>query len=103
MESILLLAHIEADGRLAKPALEALTTALALGGELTVGLVGAAAQAAADQIAGAGAARTLAVTGDAFAQPRYATDAAAAEALCRAAGATLVLAPSTSRWSRALP
>ena len=103
MESILLLAHLEADGRLAKPALEALSTALALGGELTVGLVGTAAQAAADQIAGAGAARILAVTGEAFAQPRYATDAAAAEALCRAANAKLVLAPSTSRWSRALP
>jgi electron transfer flavoprotein alpha subunit len=43
------------------------------------------------------------VTGEAFAQPRYATDAAAAEALCQAANATLVLAPSTSRWARALP
>jgi len=103
MESILLLAHVEADGQLAKPALEALAAALALGGELTVGLVGAGAQAAADQIAGAGAARILAVTGEAFTQPRYATDAAAAEALCRAADAKLVLAPSTSRWSRALP
>jgi electron transfer flavoprotein alpha subunit len=103
MESILLLAHVEADGKLAKPALEALAAALALSSELTVGLVGADAQAAADQIAGAGAVRFLAVTGDAFAQPRYATDAAAAEALCRAAGAKLVLAPSTSRWSRALP
>jgi electron transfer flavoprotein alpha subunit len=45
----------------------------------------------------------LAVTGEAFTQPRYATDAAAAEALCRAAGAPVVLAPSTSRWARALP
>ena len=103
MESILLLAHVEADGKLAKPALEALSAALALGGELTVGLVGGDAQAAADRIAGAGAARILAVTGEAFAQPRYATDAAAAEALCRAADAKIVLAPSTSRWSRALP
>ena len=102
MESILLLAHTEADGSLAKPALEALTTALALGGPLTVGLVGGDVQAAAAQIAGAGA-RLLAVTGEAFTQARYATDAAAAEALCRAAGAALVLAPSTSRWSRALP
>ena len=111
MESILLLTHVEADGKLGKPALEALSAALALGGELgaelgthlTVGLVGADAQAAAGQIAGAGGVRILAVTGEAFAQPRYATDAAAAEALCRAADSTLVLAPSTSRWSRALP
>ena len=103
MESILLLAHIEADGKLAKPALEALTAALTLGGELTVGLVGGDAQAAADQIAGAGAVHILAVTGEAFTQPRYSTDAAAAEALCRAADTKIVLAPSTSRWSRALP
>ena len=34
---------------------------------------------------------------------RYATDAAAAEALARAAGATLVVAPGTSRWMRVLP
>ena len=103
MESILLLAHTEPDGTLAKPALEALTAALALGGELTVGLVGIAAQPAADRIAGAGAVRILAVTGEAFTQARYATDAAAAEALCRAANAAMVLAPATSRWARALP
>jgi electron transfer flavoprotein alpha subunit len=64
--------------------------------------MGCDAQAAAGQIAGAGAVRILAVTGEAFTQPRYATDAAAAEALCRAAGAQIVLAPSTSRWARAL-
>ena len=103
MESILLLAHTEADGSLAKPALEAMTAAAALGGELTVGLVGGAADAAAKIAAGAGAKRTLAVTGEAFTQARYATDAAAAEAIARAAGAGIVLAPGTSRWSRALP
>jgi electron transfer flavoprotein alpha subunit len=103
MESILLLAHTESGGALAKPALEALAAALALGGELTVGLVGGEAQPAANQIAAAGAARILAVTGEPFTQPRYSTDAAAAEALCRAAGSKIVLAPSTSRWSRALP
>ena len=103
MEPILLLAHTEADGSLAKPALEALATALGLGGEVTVGLVGATTQAAADGIAGCGAVRFLAVTGESFAPPRYATDAAAAEALCRASGAPIVVAPATSRWSRALP
>jgi electron transfer flavoprotein alpha subunit len=103
MESILLLAHTEPDGTLGKPALEALTAALALGGELAIGLVGADTQAAANQLASAGAKRILAVTGPAFGQPRYATDAAAAEALCRAAGASMVIAPATSRWSRALP
>ena len=103
MENILLLAHTEADGSLGKPGLEALAAALGLGGALTVGLVGAATEAAAAQIAGCGAVRYLAVTGDAFDQPRYATDAAAAEALCRAAGCPIVLAAGTSRWARALP
>ena len=65
--------------------------------------VGAATDAAAGQIAGCGAVRFLAVTGDAFGQPRYATDAAAAEALCRAAECQIVLAADTSRWARALP
>ncbi len=86
METILLLAHTEADGSLGKPALEALSAALGLGGALTVGLVGATTQAAADQIAGCGAVRFLAVTGEAFGQPRYATDAAAAEALVPGGG-----------------
>ncbi|HEY2016321.1 MAG TPA: electron transfer flavoprotein subunit alpha, partial [Bryobacteraceae bacterium] len=103
METILLLAHTEPDGSLAKASLEALAAALALGGELTVGLVGAAVQPAADRIAGCGATRFLAVAGEPFAQPRYATDAAAAEALCRTSGAAVVIAPATSRWARALP
>lgn len=102
MDTILLLLHTESDGTLAKPALEALTAACSLGGQLTVGLSGATVQPAANKIASCGA-KFLAVSGDAFAQARYATDAAAAEALCKAAGATLVLAPSTSRWTRALP
>jgi electron transfer flavoprotein alpha subunit len=103
VEKILLLAHTESDGTLAKPALETLTAALALGGELTIGLVGGEVAPAAAQVASCGAARFLGVSGEAFAQPRYATDAAAAEALCRASGATVIVAPSTSRWSRALP
>lgn len=103
MESILLLAHTEADGTLAKSALEALAAAKSLDGELHIGLVGAQVQPAADQIANAGASKILAVCGDAFAAPRYSTDAAAAEAICRASGAAIVVAPTTSRWSRALP
>jgi electron transfer flavoprotein alpha subunit len=103
VEGILLLAHTEAGGSLGKAGLEALATALSLGGALTVGLVGATTDTAAAQIAGCGAVRFLAVTGDAFGQPRYATDAAAAEALCRAADCPLVLAAGTSRWARALP
>jgi len=103
VETILLLAHTEEDGSLARPALEALAAARNFGGELHVGLVGAKVAAAAEIVAGAGAARILAVAGLPFAQPRYSTDAAAAEAICRASGAPIIIAPTTSRWSRALP
>jgi len=105
METILFLAHTEPGGGLGKSALEALgaVRALAAGGRLTVGLAGADVAPAARQIAACGAERFLAVEGEAFGQSRYATDAAAAEALCRASGATLVIAPATSRWSRSLP
>jgi electron transfer flavoprotein alpha subunit len=102
MEKILVLAHVEADGLVAKAGLEALATALALGGPVTVGLVGATADAAAGQLAASGA-KFLAVTGDAFAEARYSTDAAAAETLCRAADCAIVIAAGTSRWARALP
>jgi electron transfer flavoprotein alpha subunit len=107
METILLLIHVEADGSLAKPALEAITAGRTIrhwlaGSTLTVGLIGADAGAAANQIGSCGALRYLGVSGAEFAEPRYSSDAAAAEALVRAAGATLVLAPATSRWSRSL-
>ena len=105
METVLWLAHTEADGSLPKAALEALAAARTelAGATLVAGLVGADVQAAAARIAACGAARILGVSGDAYGQSRYATDAAAAEALCRAAGAGIVLAPGTSRWSRVLP
>ena len=107
METILLLAHTEADGSLGKAALEALGAAkslnTALAGSLwLVGLIGEKVQPAADQIAGCGATKFLGVAGADFAPSRYATDAAAAEALCKAAGATLVVAPGTSRFARCL-
>ncbi|MCC7499280.1 MAG: electron transfer flavoprotein subunit alpha [Bryobacterales bacterium] len=103
MDRILVLLHTDADGVLSKTALEVLSAANALGGEFVVGLCGRDVQAAADSIAGCGASRLLAVSGDTFGESRYATDAAAAEALCRAAGAGLILAPASVRWARALP
>ena len=108
METILLLAHTEADGSLGKPALEALGAAKTLqaaltGSSLVVGLVGEQVAPAANQIAGCGTTRFLGVVGAAFAPSRYATDVAAAEALGRAAQATLVVAAGTSRGLRSLP
>jgi electron transfer flavoprotein alpha subunit len=108
METVLFLTNVEADGTLPTAAWEALGTAksmaAALGNApLVAGLVGGDAQPAAERIAGCGAGRFLGVAGPAFSQPRYATDAAAAEGICRAAQATIVVAAGTSRWNRVLP
>lgn len=108
MEKILFLAHTESDGTLGRAALEALSSAVTLkqalaGSSLAAGFTGAATQPAADRIASCGATPFFAVTGPDFGISRYSTDAAAAEALCRASGATLVIAPATSRWARVLP
>jgi len=104
MEKVLLLLHTEPDGSLPKAAREAVHAARQLtGSSLALGLVGGEVSAAADSLAACGAGRFLAVAGPEFAVSRYATDAAAAEALAKAADATLILAPGTSRWCRSLP
>src|SRR5574338_717206 len=103
MEKTLVLLHLDETGTsLPKTAFEAIGAALELGSPITIGIIGDNVQPAADSLASAGA-RILAVSGPEFSQPRYSTDAAAAEALCRAAEATIVIAPSTSRFSRMLP
>ncbi len=99
METVLLLTHADAG----KPALEALAAAIPLkrdGGTLVVGLFGADVQPFANEIAGCGATKFLAVTGAEFTQARYASDAAAAEALVKASQATIVVVPATSRMNR---
>jgi electron transfer flavoprotein alpha subunit len=107
METIVFLAQTEADGSLAKSALEALGGAKALAASLPdsqfiAGLVGGDVQTAASQIAGCGAARVMGVAGPDFAHSRYSTDIAAVEALCRTASASLIVAPATTRWNRVL-
>ncbi|SPE52231.1 Electron transfer flavoprotein alpha subunit-like protein [Verrucomicrobia bacterium] len=107
METIVALAHVETDGTLAKSAREALHVARILkeaidGSTLAAGLVGETVQSAAESIAGCAASKFYGVAGPDFLQPRYATDAAAAEAICKAAGATVIIAPATSRWNRVL-
>ena len=108
MEKILFVAHTDSNGHLPKVALEILSAALQVqaglaGSTLTVGLVGENVQAAADSINSCGAARILGVSGADFGTSRYATDVKALEALGMAAGATIIIAPATSRFSRALP
>jgi electron transfer flavoprotein alpha subunit len=107
-EGILFLAHVDESGTaLPKIAFEVLGAALALaqqlGSPLDVGLIGEDVQAAADLLATAGARRLLVVAGAEYAKPQFASDAAAAEALCRAMTPGLILAPGTSRFCRALP
>jgi electron transfer flavoprotein alpha subunit len=108
MDSVLVLLHTEADGALPKAAFEAVGAAGPLAASLgsagfAIGVIGASTAAACAAVAGAGAARLLAAEHPAFTQSRYATDAAAAAALCRASGATIVLAPMTARFARAIP
>lgn len=108
METILFLSHTEPDGRLARPALEALAAAASLtasspGTKLVVGLFGQDVQAAASSIASCRAEKFLAVTDPELGPSRYATDAAAIEVLARTSQATLLIAPATSRLNRVVP
>ena len=108
MEKILYLAHTQSDGALPKAALEALSAAIDVSqnlseSALSIGLVGGEIQTAADAVAGCGASECLGVSGAEFAASRYSTDAAALTALAGAAGASLIVAPATSRLSRVLP
>jgi electron transfer flavoprotein alpha subunit len=104
MESILVLTHADETGAaLTRASLEAVTAgkelAAQLSATLTIGIVAADSAAAASALASTGV-RLLAVSGEAFAQARYASDAAACEALCRTAGASIVLAPGSARFTR---
>jgi electron transfer flavoprotein alpha subunit len=108
VEKILFLAHVDESGTsLPKVAYEVLALAMDLATQtnaaLVIGLIGEDVEAAASSVARASASRTLAVSGPDFARGRYATDAAAVEAICRAAEPTVVLAPATSRFARVLP
>jgi electron transfer flavoprotein alpha subunit len=104
MESILVLTHADESGSaLTNASLETVTAGMELASrlraELTIGIVSANATTSQDSLASTGA-RLLAVSGEVFAQPRYSTDAAACDALCRASAATIVLTPSSSRFAR---
>jgi electron transfer flavoprotein alpha subunit len=108
IKGILCLAHVDEAGKgLPKSAYEVLGAAVELAQQtsatLTIGLIGAEIQAAADSVAAAGAIKILGAAGEEFTSARFASDAAAAEALCRGANAEVILAPATSRFLRALP
>ena len=106
MENILVLTHVDESGALSRASLEAVAAGVelssALGAALAVGVVAVDAAAVAAQLAGLNA-RVLAATSPELAEPRFASDAAACEALCRVAAATIVFAPGSSRFTRVLP
>ena len=106
MEAILVLTHGDEGGeRLSKGSLEAVTAgrqlAAQLGAKLTIGIVSESPKVVAQCLASAEA-RLLAVSGAVFAQPRYASDAAACAAICRAAQPTIVVAPHSARFARVM-
>jgi len=108
MEKILCIAHTQTDGTVPSVALEALGAAVRLmkqldGATLSVGLIGQNVKTAADSVATCGATRFLSVAGAEFEVSRYASDAAAVEAIAKNAEATIVIAPATLRFSRSLP
>ncbi len=108
IETILFVAHTEEDGSLGRAALECLTGAVELhrqiaGASLVAGVIGVDATAAAVAISGCGASKLFAVSGPEFAMSRYASDTAALDSICRTSGATIIVAPATSRFNRAVP
>lgn len=105
-EKILFLAHVDESGTtLPKSAYEALGAAVELRdrltGSLAIGLIGADVQAAANTLRDI-ADRIFCVCGSDFEHPRYATDAAAMEAICKTVLPDIVVVPSTSRVLRVI-
>lgn len=103
-ENILCLVPTQIDGSLDRVSLECLAAASELkqksGASLIIGCWGVAP---AQGLAACGADRYLLIEGEAFQSPRYATDVVAADALVKASGASLVIAPAGSRIQRFLP
>jgi electron transfer flavoprotein alpha subunit len=102
MDTVLLLTHVEADGALPRAALEALSAARALaqGGAVAAAVFGDGATRAAQALAGTGVTAVLTADSPDLAGARYGSDAAAATALAKASGATVVVVPGTSRMLR---
>lgn len=103
---ILFLAHVDESGNsLPKAAYECLGATVELAkrvsGTLMIGIIGEDIQKAANTIATAGVS-IIGVSGTEFAHPRYATDAAALEAICDDTTPDIVVAPATSRFLRVM-
>ena len=107
MEKVLLLIHTDNDGNLHKSMMEALAASVEAVGRLgearlSAGIVGKGADAVAGKLGGSGIDKVYTVSGANFAVSRYSSDAAAAESICRTAGADIVIAAGSSRLNRIL-
>jgi electron transfer flavoprotein alpha subunit len=105
-QKILFLTHVDESGKtLPKTAYEVLGAALDVaaqaGGDLTISIVGEDISPAANTVAGTGV-PIVGVAGADFAHPRYSSDSAAVEAICREVAADIVIAPATSRFLRVM-
>jgi electron transfer flavoprotein alpha subunit len=76
------------------------TLAQELGADWHIGALGQYADEALKELAGCGAKRFLAVSGEAVGSPRYSSDSKAAQTLCTEVGATVILAPADNRLER---
>ena len=109
MEKILFVAHTQPDGTLPNVAREALSAAVELSSKAERRHLIRRSDRPGSQAGRRQHCRMRSCSafwpspGAEFAVSRYASDAAAVEALVRQAEATLVVAPTTSRFSRALP
>jgi len=106
MKKVLFLIHTESDGTLSKLSLEALTAAKKLSfelkAEIVTGIFGGRVKDAANSISAMSPSAFYGVEGEDFRDSRYSTDAAAAEAICRACEAECIVSPATMRISRML-
>lgn len=100
-DTLLCLIPTSSDGQLDRHSLECLNAAKALkeatSAKLVVGCWGIKPV---QSIGACGADQYILIEGDEFTSPRYATDAAAAEDLIKAAEASIVIAPASSRVQR---
>jgi electron transfer flavoprotein alpha subunit len=110
MERIICLISIEQDDTLTTTSLEAIGLTRHLSEQLKtpewyIGVVGTpkSIELVNDCLTGLGASKIFVALHEEFSKPRYSTDAAAAEVICKAASPDIVIAPSTARWSRIIP
>ncbi|NLD62017.1 electron transfer flavoprotein subunit alpha [Candidatus Sumerlaeota bacterium] len=105
MERILCLLHTQSDGTLSQLALETLTVSSTTAAQLPdavllVGILGTATQQAATQIGSCGANQFFIAEDPALEKGSYHNDTNAAEAIAKAAQATIIFAPADSRFNR---